>query len=173
MKGNKKKNRRLSINLSLFALTDHTNSQKPTTLRSPKHFEEPNGVVGLGIVPLLKSSGTSRAVILAISPRSSTPHSIPLNIFKNNDKNNTRTPSSEEMEMCEEYTCVISHMGSNQIKKIEYFNGEFLGNTCTTTAGANTASGMGEAVAFQADDFLSSCFLCKKRLHGLDIFMYR
>nr|GLL20285.1 uncharacterized protein LOC109146813 [Ipomoea trifida]GMC61308.1 FCS-Like Zinc finger 10-like [Ipomoea batatas]GMC71140.1 FCS-Like Zinc finger 10-like [Ipomoea batatas]GMD25759.1 FCS-Like Zinc finger 10-like [Ipomoea batatas] len=177
MKGNKK-NRRLSINLSLFALTDQNNSQKSATFRSPKHFEEPNGVVGLGIVPLLKSSGTSRAVILAISPRSPTPHSIPINIFKNNDmnkkkENNTTTPSVEEMEMCEEYTCVISHMGSNQIKKIEYFNGEFLGNTCTSTTRANTDSGMRETAAFKAADFLSSCFLCKKLLHGLDIFMYR
>ncbi|CAH9141010.1 unnamed protein product [Cuscuta epithymum] len=159
--------RRLSINLPLFSLTDQRDSQKPTTPRSPKHFEEPNGVVGLGMVPLLKSSGSSRAVVLAISPRSSSAsQSIPINGFSDNDY------KMEENGMCEEYTCVISQVGANQIRKVEYFNGELLGNACNTTD-PHMDSVMGGTAPFGTAHFLSSCFLCKKQLQGLDIFMYR
>lgn len=172
VKGNKK---RLSINLSLFTLTDHNGSNK-----SPKKFEDPNGaVVGLGIVAAMtNNSNNSRAAILAISPRSTTSNPIP--IFTANNSNNNKTkkkkkskrPSIEEMEMCEEYTCVISHVGTNLIKKREYFDGEFIGNTNSQKAATATVN-HGDTMKFRTADFLNSCFLCKKQLQGLDIFMYR
>ncbi|MCE3050969.1 hypothetical protein HAX54_048622 [Datura stramonium] len=188
VKGNKK---RLSINLSLFSLTDHSSSNK-----SPKKFEDPNGaVVGLGIVAAMNKnngdfsmkSNCCRASILAISPRSTTSNPIPISTAntcsnkKNSPKKKSKRPSIEEMEMCEEYTCVISHVGSNLIKKREYFDGEFIGNSnCNAYQKAATAAGVvssvnhgGDTAKFRTADFLNSCFLCKKQLQGLDIFMYR
>lgn len=170
MKGNKK---RLSINLSLFSLTDHSN-------KSPKKFEDPNGaVVGLGIVAAMNKnngdfpvkSNCSRAAILAISPRSTTSNPIPIFTAKSSPKKN----SIEEMEMCEEYTCVISHVGTNLIKKREYFDGEFIGNSNSNKAAIapGVVNHRGDTTKFTTADFLNSCFLCKKQLQGLDIFMYR
>ncbi|CDP12493.1 unnamed protein product [Coffea canephora] len=76
------------------------------------------------------------------------------------------------MELCEEYTCVISHVGDNQIKKKEYFDdGGFLRNRNSTDAIISNAENI--IAAFPYAEFLNSCFLCKKQLHGLDIFMYR
>ncbi|KAK4370137.1 hypothetical protein RND71_009612 [Anisodus tanguticus] len=163
VKGNKK---RLSITLSLFALTDH-NSNK-----SPKKFEDPNGtVVGLGIVAAMNNnfSSSSRAAILAISPRSTTSNPIP--IFT---ANNNSSPKKLSIEECEEYTCVISHdVGSNLIKKREYFDGQFIGNTNSNAYHIASINHGGDTPMFRTADFLNSCFLCKKHLQGLDIFMYR
>lgn len=163
-KGNKK---RLSINLSLFALTDHSSNNK-----SPKKFEDPNGaVVGLGIVAAMNknSNSSSRAAIIAISPRSTTSNPIPIFTKKSSPK---KRPSIEKMEMCEEYTCVISHVGTNLIKKREYFDGEFIGNS-NSNAYQKAAIAVNHTPNFTTADFLNSCFLCKKQLKGLDIFMYR
>ncbi|CAN4084912.1 unnamed protein product [Withania somnifera] len=171
VKGNKK---RLSINLSLFSLTDHSISSN----KSPKKFEHPNGAfVGLGIVAAMnKNNGDfpaktncSRAAILAISPRSTTSNPIPIFTAKSSPKKK----SIEEMEMCEEYTCVISHVGTNLIKKKEYFDGEFIGNSNSNKAAIGLVNHGRDAAKFTTDDFLNSCFLCKKKLQGLDIFMYR
>nr|XP_009797679.1 PREDICTED: uncharacterized protein LOC104244072 isoform X1 [Nicotiana sylvestris] len=84
----------------------------------------------------------------------------------------SKRPSIEEMEMCEEYTCVISHVGTNLIKKREYFDGEFIGNTNSQKSATATVN-HGDTMKFRTADFLNSCFLCKKQLQGLDIFMYR
>ncbi|KAL3332099.1 hypothetical protein AABB24_032621 [Solanum stoloniferum] len=154
-KGNKK---RLCINLSLFTLTDNSSS------KSPRKFEDPNGaVVGLGIVAAMNKNSNSRAAIIAISPRSTTSNPIP--IFTSFNKK----PSIEEMEMCEEYTCVISHVGTNLVKKREYFDGQFIGKS-NSNAYQKTVN---HTTSFTMADFLNSCFLCKKQLKGLDIFMYR
>ncbi|XP_027065923.1 uncharacterized protein [Coffea arabica] len=216
------KTKKLSINLSLFTFSS---SETPTTklpVKSPRNFEEPNGVVGLGILAALKDEYCSqdpffkRAAILAISPRSL---SNPISILSNkkftslssakssSDKSTTintggvtkRRLSIEEMELCEEYTCVISHVGDNQIKKKEYFDdGGFLRNRNSTDAIISNAENISNAsighwvssevvsassavshagevpvAAFPYAEFLNSCFLCKKQLHGLDIFMYR
>ncbi|XP_015080623.1 FCS-Like Zinc finger 14-like [Solanum pennellii] len=157
-KGNKK---RLCINLSLFTLTDNNNSNSN---KSPKKFEDPNGaVVGLGIVAAMNKESKNRAAIIAISPRSTTSNPIPIfTSFK-------KKPSIEEMEMCEEYTCVISHVGTNLVKKREYFDGQFIGNS-NFNAYQKTVN---HTTSFTMADFLNSCFLCKKQLKGLDIFMYR
>lgn len=171
MAGGKVNKKRLSINLSLFALTDHSSN------KSPKKFEDPNGaVVGLGIVAAMNknSNSSSRAAILAISPRSTTSNPIPIFTMKSspNKKSSPKRPSTEEMEMCEEYTCVISHVGTNLIKKREYFDGEFIGNS-NSIAYQKASIAVNHTPNFTTADFLNSCFLCKKQLKGLDIFMYR
>lgn len=191
--------RRLSINLSLFTL--YENPAKSLTggggIKSPKNFEEPNGVVGLGILAAMNKNDSNnfhdqflkRAAVLAVSPRSTNPIPILSNkkhissFSPNNNKTGfTKRPSVEEMELCEEYTCVISR-GDNQIKKIEYFddglclvNDNLVVNDESVEITANISAAVArgcEAKVFQMADFLSSCFLCDKKLHGLDIFMYR
>ncbi|KAL3534989.1 hypothetical protein ACH5RR_003450 [Cinchona calisaya] len=210
------KTKKLFINLSLFTFTTETPTTK-SSIKSPKNFEGPNGVAGLGILAALNDDYCSqdpffkKATILAISPRSS---SNPIPILSNrkltclssadsNTDTNTITKrrlSIEEMELCEEYTCVISHVGDNQIKKKEYFDdgtnvvirkaekigdinsniGHWVSSGVVSASSAMNHSHGGEiaaaaasASAFPFAEFLNSCFLCKKKLHGLDIFMYR
>ncbi|KAL3830107.1 hypothetical protein ACJIZ3_018909 [Penstemon smallii] len=179
--------KRLSINLSFLTFTDST--KQISSHKSPKSFEEPNGVVGLGILaalndddnyhqdPIFNNGG--RAAVLAISPRfSSNSNPIPIIVTqKSFSKNNTKKKLSvEEMELCEEYTCVTSHVGDNLIEKREFFDADFLGKNNgfeMVSAFDSSLSCGGENATFEIADFLSSCFLCKKMLHGLDIFMYR
>ncbi|KAL0374674.1 UNVERIFIED_CONTAM: FCS-Like Zinc finger 14 [Sesamum radiatum] len=182
----KGENKGLSINLSFLAPTEPTGANK-----SPKIFEEPNGVVGLGILAALENqdpdsiTGGVRSAVLAISPKSA---SNPIPILSNkifSEDDSSKKLSGDEMGVDEEYTCVISHVGENLIKK-EYFETDLLGNNngsqrVSVVKGngggyeaVSASGGAGGGIAALAiDDFLDSCFLCKKRLHGLDIFMYR
>ncbi|CAI9760570.1 unnamed protein product [Fraxinus pennsylvanica] len=191
------KKKRLSINLSFLTLTDHT---KPNGAnKSVKIFKEPDGVVGLGILAALNDRNLepifmncSRDAVVAISPKSWT-NPTPVLSNKNVSDNKNKKLSAGEMELCEEYTCVISHVGDNLIKKREYFDADLLtknnGSERVSITGGEgggvgfwVSSGMvsdssvspgGETDDFQTENFLNSCFLCKKMLHGLDIFMYR
>ncbi|KAK4369560.1 hypothetical protein RND71_013352 [Anisodus tanguticus] len=164
----------LSINPSVFAPTDVNNCNSPISTKSPNKFEEPNGVVGLGIVAAMSCNNNNnqnsinKAVILDISPRLPT-NLIP--ILSNNCKKNKQPTTIEEMEMCEEYTRVISHVGSNLIKKREYFDDQFLGINGYHKPTAVAASAPPEA--FRSADFLNTCSFCQKHLQGLDIFIYR
>ncbi|XP_004251977.1 FCS-Like Zinc finger 14-like [Solanum lycopersicum] len=159
----------LSIDLSLFAPADIINSPKST--KSPNKFEEPNGVVGLGIVAALSNNQKcNKPPILVISPRPTSTTPIPIlgnNNFYNKIK---KKPTIEEMEMCEEYTRVISHVGTNLVKKMEYYDDQFLGNGYHETG---IAAASAPPDPFRAADFLNICSLCHKHLEGLDIFIYR
>ncbi|KAM3394897.1 hypothetical protein P3S68_003901 [Capsicum galapagoense] len=161
----KRNKKRLSINLSLLPSLIIA----ATTTNFLKSFKDPNGaVVGLGIVASMnKNNGNSRAVILAISPRSTTSNPIPIFTKKSSSpKKKKKRPSIQEMEMCEEYTCVISHVGTNLIKKREYFDAEFIGNTNSDKPAipARVINHGGDTVKFRMAHFLNSCFLCKKQL---------
>lgn len=198
--------RRLSINLSFLTSNDQTqmNNNNNSSTKSSKKFEGgANGVVGLGIVAAMNeldqtqdpyfTAKSSRAAVSAVSPRSS-----PIPIFSNISssvsvyaKSGTKLGSDlEEMECSEEYTCVISHIGNNLIKKKEYFDGNLSKKSESTVKASSywVSSGVFSAFSppavthgdekaakpvFETEDFLSSCYLCKKKLHGLDIFMYR
>lgn len=170
--------------IPFFLSSSNSNDQKP------KRFKEQNGVVGLGIVVALDNemgqNGTQNTVF-AVSPRSD-----PIPIFSNR-------PIKEndvDIELLEEYTCVISHVGNNLIKKREYFDdgiekkigvnsfwvsstnggggGGYGGSVfCAPSPPVANGGGGGGVMVFEDVDFLSSCGLCKKKLHGLDIFMYR
>lgn len=164
VRGHKKK--KISIYLSVFALTDNnTNSPKS----SPNKFEDPNGNgVGLGIVAAMSNNNNNnKTAILAISPRVT---SNPIPILANNfiPKKN-----KEDMEMCEEYTCVISHKGNNLVKKREYFDDQFIGNGYQKKSTAAAAAASAPHEAFRTADFLNTCSFCQKQLQGLDIFIYR
>ncbi|KAF3437277.1 hypothetical protein FNV43_RR20030 [Rhamnella rubrinervis] len=186
--------RKPTISLSLFTnLSDsfsfdkHSNSAK-----TPRNFE--GGVVGLGIVAAMTDSGDSHEVFspakfggapaanLAVSPRST-----PIPIVSSakpaaNFRGGLNSERKEEVdELSESYTCVISHFGNNVIRKRVYFDDELNAvedcDVCmVTTPGVFSASpvNVGElGREFWTADFLNSCFLCNKQLHGLDIFMYR
>ncbi|KAH6779235.1 hypothetical protein C2S52_010472 [Perilla frutescens var. hirtella] len=159
----KGKKKRLSINLSFLTLSD---SRKRPNAR----FEGPNGgVVGLGILAAMEGDRQPHqdlffhsGAVLAISPKSAS-NSIHIIKSKNAPENsNCKKITAAEME---EYTCVISHVGKNLVKKREYFDAEILG--------ANDGCVGVVTAAFAEADFLSSCVLCQKKLHGLDVFMYR
>ncbi|KVH87954.1 uncharacterized protein LOC112502784 [Cynara cardunculus var. scolymus] len=165
--------------LPFFLCSSNPNYQN----KSQKRFGEQNGVVGLGIVVALNNGSSSDHntpnPVFSASPRSN-----PIPIF-------SKRPIKDdiEIELLEEYTCVISHVGNNLIKKREYFDDGFKtvgvngGGSTSYWVSANGGGGVfcapsppvaiGGVTVFQDGDFLSSCNLCKKKLHGLDIFMYR
>ncbi|KAK8535355.1 hypothetical protein V6N13_081494 [Hibiscus sabdariffa] len=86
----------------------------------------------------------------------------------------------------EDYTLVISHHGHGKSSTKVYFNGErqitdnnsghdrnrLFGAVKETPSPSSTAR-LVEDVGYPTLDFLSSCHLCKKKLHGKDIYMYR
>ncbi|XP_073290424.1 uncharacterized protein [Primulina huaijiensis] len=188
-----KKKKMLSVNFSFLKLTEHYGSTKQTNAyRSPINFKEPNGAVGLGILAALEQQHDEdpifRSAFLAISPKS-LKYPITVHVNENLLKKNEvdKKLSVEETELCEEYTCLISHEGENLIRKREYFYAGSVGNN-DGFHGVSAVNGNGDgfevfsdsSVGFGSDmatfwtsDFLTSCFLCKKFLHGLDIFMYR
>lgn len=162
--------RRLSIiTLSLFA--NNNSDQNLSNRKTPRIFEDPNGAVGLGIVAAMHDLGPQDPLF---SQNRANP--IPVLSHVNSTGNlGRKNLSFEEMEMSEEYTCVISHVGNNLVKKREYFDGDFLGVTegFSEKLRYGTSVGASDLVDAVAQSFLNSCFLCKKQLHGLDIFMYR
>lgn len=186
--------RKPTINISLFAtLSESFSLEKPSnTAKSPRNFQA--GLVGLGIVAAMTDLSYSHgheafagaSTNLATSPKSSP---IPivssaaratahfrggLGLERDDDDDD-----DEVDELSESYTCVISHHGNNLIRKRVYYDDKLNGvvnNACMVTSGVFSASpaNIGEVEReFWTEDFLTSCFLCKKQLQGLDIFMYR
>ncbi|KAJ0523218.1 putative Zf-FLZ domain-containing protein [Helianthus annuus] len=181
------KKSRLSLKTLPFFLSSSTSNDQNKSL---KRFREQNGVVGLGIVVALSDESlvhSTQNPVFSVSPRSN-----PIPIFS---KHSTQ---DVEIELLEEYTCVISHVGNNLIKKREYFDDGVKKKSCvngghvttywvSTNGGGGCGGGggggvfcspsppvvVGGGMVFEDVDFLSSCHLCKKKLHGLDIFMYR
>ncbi|KAI7752724.1 hypothetical protein M8C21_019631, partial [Ambrosia artemisiifolia] len=142
---------------------------------------EQNDVVGLGIVVALNNNinnnnNNTQNPVFAVSPRSD-----PIPIFSKRD---VMEEEGVEIEMLEEYTCVITHVGNNMVKKREYFDDGVKRRTRVSDWVGGCGGGVfcspsppvvygGGQVVFDDVDFLSCCNLCKKKLHGLDIFMYR
>lgn len=182
-KGKNNNKSRLTLKTLPFFSSSNPNDQN----KSPKRFGDQNGVVGLGIVVALNNESpgpNTQNPVFSVSPRSN-----PIPIFSKRPINK----DDIEIELLEEYTCVISHVGNNLIKKREYFDDGFKKKSCVnggigTSYWVNGGGGYGGGVfcapsppviggggwtVFDDMDFLSYCHLCKKKLHGLDIFMYR
>lgn len=185
---NSNKSRLALKTLPFFLSSSNSNDQN----KLQKRFGEQNGVVGLGIVVALNNESSGHNNTPPNPVFSASPRSNPIPIF-------SKRPIKDdiEIELLEEYTCVISHVGNNLIKKMEYFDDGFktgfngIGGRTTSywvTANGGGGGGGGGGVfcapsppvavgggvtVFEDGDFLSSCHLCKKKLHGLDIFMYR
>ncbi|KAH7653261.1 Zf-FLZ domain-containing protein [Dioscorea alata] len=74
--------------------------------------------------------------------------------------------SPRDMELSEDYTCIISH-GPNP-KTTHIFD-----NCIVESCGDGYPQSMADRTMYPSDDFLSFCYACKKNLgHGKDIFMY-
>ncbi|XVE60704.1 hypothetical protein DITRI_Ditri05aG0149400 [Diplodiscus trichospermus] len=146
--------KRPSINLKLFSSLSNSFSN-PNPTKSPRNFQD--GVVGLGIVAAMAdSTHTPQAICFAPSPRST-----PIPIVSSTQSEATIRENFDELS--ENYTCIISHVGDDK-------------ENCSvfTTTISPRKNNMGQFKRqLWSDDFLTSCHLCRKELHGLDIFMYR
>ncbi|KAK8683123.1 hypothetical protein V6N13_039190 [Hibiscus sabdariffa] len=139
--------KRPTINLNLFTTFSPT--------KSPRNFQD--AVVGLGIVAAMTDeTHTRQPICFAPSPRSTAPVPIVPSVKPApNSRGGFNSENSDELS--QNPTCVISYSGDNI-------------NNCR----AASSSVMGQFKReFWSDDFLTYCHLCKKELHGLDIFMYR
>ncbi|KAI3443529.1 hypothetical protein Pfo_000194 [Paulownia fortunei] len=166
-------------------------SHMESKIQSPRGLKSFDfGGVGLGIVAALEKSGggrnETRANKALFGRNLSRSNPIPVNTPKNSSRNRK---GSEEMEMesLEEYTIVTCHGPNKSYTKVysDAVEGGRKGDDRTpfriqSSMKSNRASvfhispaRFGEATGIPASDFLSSCHLCQKKLHGKDIYMYR
>jgi len=184
--------KRPSFNLSLFTTLSESfclDINNKCSSKSPRNFVQ-GGVVGLGIVAAMtdlthKTKADESAAVTTAAP----PIPIPIVSsakaaaanFRGGGVSEAEEVEEEVDELSESYTCVISHLDgtNNLVKKRVYFDHD---DDCVDDeingVGVFSASSPVHVVAdayreFWTADFLSSCCLCKKHLHGLDIFMYR
>ncbi|CAK9155185.1 unnamed protein product [Ilex paraguariensis] len=169
--------------------------------RSPLEFkiQSPRGVknlnydvggVGLGIVAALDKSDengnkiqvTKKAALCSLNLNRSKP--IPVVSARHRG-------GSEEMDMddgLEDYTFVTCHGPNKSHTRVYCDGGEYRGRQhkiepVTTDQRRSTSvracvfdispARFGDVPAYPASDFLSSCHLCQKKLHGKDIYIYR
>ncbi|CAA0833886.1 Protein of unknown function (DUF581 [Striga hermonthica] len=143
------------------AHSDNRTTQSPKGLKRSFDY----GAVGLGIAAALESDFPSnRALIRRNSSRSSPmPVSPPPNNPQRGNRFFMEQIESESFE--EEYTIVTRHSPNKPCTKVSSRAGVFH----ISPPRFSSACGGGAP----ADDFLSSCHLCRKKLHGEDIYMYR
>ncbi|KAL5697250.1 hypothetical protein ACHQM5_030886 [Ranunculus cassubicifolius] len=152
---------------------------------SPRSLKNSDGI-GLGIVVALEKSGDVQTIKnpLEVSKES---RSIPIptsGSAKVHTKCRKPIEEMEKLECMESYTCVTSRIPNKSFSKVYY--GEEDGGVGHERSGYDEMNWKNTSVfyespprvvepvmAFPRLDFLSSCYLCKKKLHGVDIYMYR
>ncbi|XVF28820.1 hypothetical protein REPUB_Repub15cG0065200 [Reevesia pubescens] len=87
----------------------------------------------------------------------------------------TGSLSATEMELSEDYTCVISH-GPNP--RTTHIFDNCIVESCCGVVGFSSSKRengfLGDRSSYQSENFLSFCYTCKKNLGlGKDIYMYR
>ncbi|KAK4355758.1 hypothetical protein RND71_024729 [Anisodus tanguticus] len=156
-----------------------------TSPRSPLDFkiQSPRGLksfdfggVGLAIVAALEKSGETRAIYDRYSNRS-----LPIPVISSSKNSATYTSKFDETDMdsFEEYTIVTCRAPGNK-GYTKVYGGENRPEYRTPARKFNRPSvfnispaRIGDFPAYPNSDFLSSCHLCQKKLHGKDIYMYR
>lgn len=146
-------------------------SETESKTQSPRGLKSYDfGGVGLGIVAALEKSGSVAPNTALFSRRLNRSNPIPVNSWLRNG----RGPEEMEMQTCH---------GPNKASTKMYFDGVEGGrkgddrtpfriqNGCVFHI--SPARSSGELAGFPPSDFLSSCNLCHKKLHGKDIYMYR
>ncbi|XWS72296.1 hypothetical protein CRYUN_Cryun02cG0027900 [Craigia yunnanensis] len=159
-----------------------------TSPRSPLDFKSPSprslkrydvGGIGLGIVAALEKSSTDSCRQAICSSNLNRSNAIVVNPGKNCDIFRGRYDNLD-MESLEDYTYVTRHGPGKSSTKVYYDGGDEQRRTSTRhdTNGfgavkETSAARFVEDVTYPTSDFLSSCHLCRKKLHGKDIYMYR
>uniref|UniRef100_A0A5B7BQA3 FLZ-type domain-containing protein n=1 Tax=Davidia involucrata TaxID=16924 RepID=A0A5B7BQA3_DAVIN len=169
-------------------------------LKSPRSplelkIQSPRGVtnydlggVGLGIVAALGKSGDGeiqiRKAVCSLNLNRSSP--IPVNSVKNSTRFRGVVEDTD-MDSMENYTFVTCH-GPNKSYTRVYCDGVEYGSRSghdrTGFDRSKNHVGVGvfdisparfgeDITGFPTSDFLSSCHLCRKKLDGKDIYMYR
>ncbi|KAL2456450.1 Protein of unknown function (DUF581) [Abeliophyllum distichum] len=141
--------------------------------RGQKNYDV--GGVGLGIVAALERSRESVLGELSgnkavCSRKLSKSNPIPVNFPKNCSR---IKGVLDEME--EDYTIVTCHDPSKSYTKV-YCDDRIpfrIKGTRPSVFHISSMEKSGVLTSFPASDFLSSCHLCHKKLHGKDIYMYR
>lgn len=163
--------------------------QMDSKVQSPRGIKNLDlGGVGLGIVAALEKSGGGRDGIPALFGRNMTRSSpIPVKSPKNCWRSRREAEETTEMESLEEYTIVTCHGPNKSYTKV-YSDTAESGRKGDDRAPFRIQSSKksSRATVFHisparcvdssgvpAPDFLSSCSLCHKKLHGKDIYMYR
>lgn len=152
------------------------------------------GGVGLGIVAALEKSLDVECEVQGnkamCSRHLNRSNPIPVNSVKNccgNNKRETGDFEEPDMDSLEEYTFVTCRRPGNKSYTRVYYGGverSRRGDERTEFDRRNSKidrrsvfaispATFGESVAVSPSDFLSSCHLCKKKLQGKDIYMYR
>lgn len=164
-------------------------------IQSPKGLKSYEfGGVGLGIVVALDKSNNDfveyevvpKHVCTPKTNQSGEPITIPI---QNHQQQNGNFANEILVGSPEDYTYVTYHDESNKpITKVFYDGGEesgILKHDCYTSENINnnnvgvfkrsppTQTLAQAEPSYPTLDFLNSCHLCKKNLHGKDIFMYR
>lgn len=157
-------------------------------MHSPKGLKNYDlGGVGLGIVVALDKPGDGKREVLpkhavfTSSLNRSGP--IPVHSMKNQD-GFQRGVEEIDMGSSEDYTYVTYRVPNKTITKVYYDGGEggirrheYNINNNNINVGVlrrTPPTLLVEAEpSFPTSDFLSSCHLCRKKLHGKDIYMYR
>lgn len=175
------------------ALTDTAGSPRGPLdvsfkMHSPRGLKSYDlGGVGLGIVVALNKSGEGGREIppksAVCSPGLTRSEPIPVRSIKNPDGFHDRGVSEMELGSLEDFTYVTCHLPNKTITKVYYDggDGENWRNEYNETIKTNVCipkrtnpESVNEAEpSYPTSDFLSSCHLCRKKLHGKDIYMYR
>ncbi|KAL2553988.1 hypothetical protein Fot_07607 [Forsythia ovata] len=157
------------------------------SLVSGNRFEQKKydfGGVGLGIVAALDKSCECGLALCSRNLSRSDP--VPVNSPTNLSRFRGRLEELEN-ESLEDYTIVTCH-GPNKTYTKVYFDGDEYGRrgddrtpfriqqnikSKRTSVFDISPPGSLEVAGFPSSDFLNSCHMCQKKLHGKDIYMYR
>ncbi|KAK9097592.1 hypothetical protein Sjap_023089 [Stephania japonica] len=164
---------RSSINFSIFPnfSKDEASPVSPNSMKPKKNFE--GEFVGLGIVAAMNEIRDSDSTQSRPIPIVSSSKSVVSASFVGSDDCAS-----------ESYTCVIYRIGNigGTVKERERFDvvryGSRGGGECERKCGVFFESPLKKRTEvlrkceMSSSDFLSFCYLCRKKLHGLDIFMY-
>ncbi|CAL9078376.1 unnamed protein product [Musa textilis] len=134
--------------------------------RSPRSFAAGDGAVGLAIVAAMSAAAEEPGAVLTRSE----PISIGAVVAKPGLKAAApkKGEAGEDVELSESYTCVISHLGGNRVRKRVYFGDGDDGMLFEPPPPPEPAE-----PPFVVAEFLRCCFLCNKKLDGMDVYMYR
>lgn len=150
---------------------------------SSKRFYDDNlgGSVGLGIVAALENSNTRRITSVCRSEPDQSGRSDPIQFMSHGGSTDGE---DEEMFIMDEedYTMVTCHHGPSGSCSTRVYDRDGFERFSSKNNEDNRerlfmvdvgTESPENSPAFQGLSFLNSCYLCRKKLHGQDIFIYR